>query len=139
MVAGDQHAAEIARDLFEPDDLGVFVDHARRNLCHGYGNRCLQLESEVLAVFQIGIRDIPVLRRREYRVAELHLVVKIAVFRTSTDVFNDRSAVAPENHNRILTPFSFSLRNVISLSEILLQRSTMRARQALSAAFLVSS
>ena len=139
MVAGDQHAAEIMRDFFEPDDLGVFVDHARRDLRHGYGKRGLQFEGEVFAVFQIGIRNISILRRCKHGVAEFHLVVKIAVFRTGTDIFNDRSAVASENHNRILTPFSFSLRNVVSLTEISLQRSIMRARQALSAAFFVSS
>ena len=129
----------IMRDFFEPDDLGVFVDHARRDLRHGYGKRSLQFEGKVLAVFKISVRDIPVLRRRKHGVAELYLAVKVAVFRAGADVFNDRSAVASENHNRILTPFSFSLRNVVSLTEISLQRSIMRARQALSAAFFASS
>lgn len=66
MVAGDQHAAEIAWDFFKPDNLGVFVDHARRNLRHGYGKRSLQFEGKVLAFFKISVRDIPVLRRRKH-------------------------------------------------------------------------
>ena len=139
MVAGNQHAAEILRNLFKPDNLGILVDHARRDLRHCDGNCGFQFEGQALTVFKIGVRDVPILLGAEHRVAKLHFAVEIAVFRAGANVFNDRAAVVPEYHSRILTPFSFILRKVISFSGISMPRCASFSRHALSDAFFASS